>query len=205
MAGFTLDAASIQTLRQLIAWWRGRPKSGDTRPAIRYDDSWPKTVLVKLDSGQTLGTSAGDTATGKIFTGSPGSLAAGEPITVHRGDLAAGGDVIDDTTWLVCARINGYWQPIVPPTPGSAALMGEVEFTVDSAFAYAAGTFNATPTLVRGSVGSITVGVSIEVVNPVGGVNAHWFQGESGWTGWGTYDPVSGTVRARGVECGPTE
>jgi hypothetical protein len=111
MSGFTLDAASIRILRELIAWWRGRPKSGDARPAIRYDPSAARAILVKLDSGQTLTSTPGDSATGKIQIGAPGEEEDGEPVTVYSGRMMenAAGEITGGS-YVICQRINGYWQ-----------------------------------------------------------------------------------------------
>lgn len=118
MAGYLLDDESLRTLREVVRWWRGRPHADRTRPGIRHDESWPRLILVKLDAGQSLTSTPGDTATGKEQVGPPGSETDGESFTIYSGRMMANAETnIEAGDYVICAKINGYWQALAAACP----------------------------------------------------------------------------------------
>ncbi len=77
--------------------------------------------LFKLDEGEELGTSAGDSAVCHRWIGTPGSEEEYRPgedgeVTVYSGQLMQGASApITEGTFIVAGLINGYWQLVAAP------------------------------------------------------------------------------------------
>ena len=97
-------------LKRLEAIVRG---SKPRRITPTADDA---VILVKLDAGQTLTTTASDSATGKIWAGEPGSETDTTiAVTVYSGQMMSGGSEIAAGTFVLAVPLNGRLQVIAAP------------------------------------------------------------------------------------------